>query len=287
MKNTNPITLCTIKKFYETGKKITMLTCYDYSSAKCLDEAGVDMILIGDSLAMVALGYETTHQVGISEMEIFTKAVAKGAKRAFVVADMPFMSYHASIEEAVKNAGALIRAGAKAVKIEGCNDYIISLIRHFTYAGIPVVAHLGFTPQFLHALGGYKIQGKNYENALKILEQARELEAAGAFMLVLEMVPSQASEFITKNINIPTIGIGAGAETSGQVLVIDDVLGKYSDFTPKFVRKYADLRSVVTNAAEKYIEDVKNKNFPNDAEAFYLDKEECEKLYGTSLSQDR
>lgn len=272
------VTTNSIRNFYETGKKITMLTCYDYSTGKILDAAGIDCVLVGDSLAMVALGYDTTHKISIEEMSIFTNAVARGVQRAMVIADMPFMSYHVSVEDAAKNAGELIKAGAKAVKIEGGNDYILSVVEHLVNIGIPVVAHLGFTPQFMHALGGYKIQGKEIDKTLKMLEQAKKLEEAGAFMLVLEMVPSEAAEFITKNINIPTIGIGAGRATSGQVLVLDDILGKYSNFTPKFARKYADLNSITEKAIISYIEDVENKNFPCENEWFSLSEEERKKI---------
>lgn len=281
------VTTDTIRKFHETGKKITILTCYDYSTGKMLDAAGIDCVLVGDSLAMVALGYDTTHKIGIDEMKIFTKAVANGVSRALTISDMPFMSYHTSIEDAAKNAGELIKAGAKAVKIEGGNDYIINVVKHLTNIGIPVVAHLGFTPQFMHSLGGYKIQGKNLDKTINILEQAKKLEAAGAFMLVLEMVPAQSAEFITQNINIPTIGIGAGANTSGQVLVIDDILGKYSNFTPKFARKYADIYSTTENAIKNYINDVENGNFPTKEEAFELDYEEMEKLNDYSYSHNK
>lgn len=281
------VTTETIRKFYETGKKITMLTCYDYSTGKMLDAAGIDCVLIGDSLAMVALGYDTTHKIGIDEMKIFTRAVAKGVNRALTITDMPFMSYHVSVEEASKNAGELIKAGAKAVKIEGGNDYIVSVVKHLTNIGIPVVAHLGFTPQFMHALGGYKIQGKNLDKTIHILEQAKKLEEAGAFMLVLEMVPAEVAEYITKNINIPTIGIGAGAHTSGQVLVIDDILGKYSNFTPRFARKYADIYSTTQNAIQNYIKDVENGDFPNNSEIFTLEKEEAEKLNDYSYSHNK
>ncbi|MBQ2871083.1 3-methyl-2-oxobutanoate hydroxymethyltransferase [bacterium] len=281
------VTTETIRKFYETGKKITMLTCYDYSTGKMLDASGIDCVLVGDSLAMVALGYDTTHKIGIDEMKIFTQAVARGVHRAFTIVDMPFMSYHTSIEDAAKNAGELIRCGAKAVKIEGGNDFIISVVKHLTNIGIPVVAHLGFTPQFMHALGGYKIQGKNFDKTMRILEQAKELEKAGAFMLVLEMVPSEAAEFITKNINIPTIGIGAGVNTSGQVLVIDDILGKYSNFTPKFARKYADICTTTESAIKNYINDVENSTFPCEDEIFKLEKDESEKLNDHSYTYNK
>ena len=280
------ITTETIRKFYKTGKKITMLTCYDYSTGKMLDAAGIDCVLIGDSLAMVALGYDTTHKIGIDEMKIFTRAVARGVHRALTITDMPFMSYHISIEDAARNAGELIKAGAKAVKIEGGNDYIVSVVKHLTNIGIPVVAHLGFTPQFMHALGGYKIQGKDLNKTIHILEQAKKLQDAGAFMLVLEMVPAQAAEYITKNIDIPTIGIGAGINTSGQVLVIDDILGKYSNFTPKFARKYADIYSTTEMAIKNYIQDVENGNFPNNSEIFTLEQEEAEKLNDYSYSHN-
>ena len=278
MPNNKKITINSINKFYETGKKITMLTCYDYSTAKFLDETGIDCVLVGDSLAMVALGYETTHQIGIEEMNIFTKAVANGVKRAMVIADMPFLSYHTSIETATENAGLLIKSGAKAVKIEGCNDYILKVVTHLSQIGIPVVAHLGFTPQFLHSLGGYKIQGKNIDNTINILEQAKKLQQAGAFMLVLEMVPDESAEFITKNIDIPTIGIGAGNKTSGQVLVIDDILGKFSDFTPKFAKRYANIGENINNAVKQYINEVENGIFPNENQMFKLDSEEKNKL---------
>lgn len=284
---TKVITSETLRKFYSSGKKITMLTCYDYSTAKMLDDAGVDSILIGDSLAMVALGYDTTHKISTDEMKIFTEAVARGAKRAFIIADMPFMSYHTSIEHAAENAGTLIKAGAKAVKIEGSNDYILSVVQHLTNIGIPVVAHLGFTPQFMHALGGYKIQGKNIDKTLAILSQAKKLAEAGAFMLVLEMVPEEVAEFITQNINIPTIGIGAGSKTSGQVLVLDDLLGKYSDFTPKFARKYTDTYNITTNAIKNFITDVEEGSFPNEHEIFKLTTEEKEKLNDYSCSHNK
>ncbi|MFA6989919.1 MAG: 3-methyl-2-oxobutanoate hydroxymethyltransferase, partial [Candidatus Gastranaerophilaceae bacterium] len=241
MKN---ISVNSIQKLKNKKEKITALTAYDYSTAKFLDEAGIEIILVGDSLAMVALGYETTHQVGMEEMLVFTKAVAKGTKRALVAADMPFMSYHSDIKTAVENAGKFIKAGAKAVKIEGGSKYIIEVIERCVNVGIPIMGHLGFTPQFLHTIGGYNIQGKNFETTIEILKQAKELEKAGAFAIVLEMVPEEAAQYITENLDIPTIGIGAGRFCSGQILVIDDILGKYSDFTPKFAKKYSNLAQI-------------------------------------------
>ena len=272
------VTVSTFLKKKEKNEKITMLTAYDYSTAKYFDEAGVDSILIGDSLGMVVLGYESTHHVTMTDMKIFTSAVARGAKRCMVVADMPFMSYHLSIEEAVKNAGELIRAGASAVKLEGATDFILSVVTRCVESGIPVVGHLGFTPQYLNVLGGYKIQGKSAENTKFILKQAKKLQEAGAFAVVLEMVPEESAKLITEKLNIPTIGIGAGRYTDGQVLVADDILGKFSDFKPKFARRYADLKTTISNAASEYISDVASGSFPSESEVFHLSEEELNAL---------
>lgn len=278
-KSRKVINVNSFMKFKQQNKKITMLTAYDYSTAKMLDEAEIDGILVGDSLSMVVLGNENTMTVTTDEMAIFTKAVAKGTKYALVVADMPFMSYHASIEEGIKNAGKLIQAGAKAVKIEGGSNYIAELVKRLTQAGIPVVAHLGFTPQFINSFGGRYVQGKTAENTRKILEEARKMECAGAFALVLEMVPEESAKYITENISIPTIGIGAGRYCSGQILVVDDILGKYSDFTPKFVKKYTDIYTIIKSAVQEYISDVQRGLFPNEKHVFNLDEAEGKKLY--------
>ena len=267
-------TIKTITKLKNENQKITVLTAYDYSTAKYLDEAGVDIILVGDSLANVALGYNSTQEISMEEMLIFTAAVARGTNRALVVGDMPFMSFNVSIESALENIGRMIKAGASAVKIEGCNDYILSLIKRCTESGIPVMAHLGFTPQYIHTLGGYRVQGKTQSQTDIILEAAKRLQDAGAFSLVLEMVPEENAKYITENLDIPTIGIGAGRYCSGQVLVSDDLLGKFSDYVPSFVRKYANLKEIIKNAAELYCNDVRNGNFPNDNEVFKLNKEE-------------
>lgn len=275
---TKKITINTLLKRKKDGQKITMLTAYDFSTAKYFDEAGIDTILVGDSLGMVVLGYDSTHHVTMEEMKIFTSAVCRGAKSAFVVADMPFLSYQVSVEEALKNAGELIKAGASAVKLEGGDDFIVNVVSRMHDTGIPVVAHLGFTPQYLHVLGGYRIQGKSMEAAEFILEQAKKLEKAGACALVLEMVPEEAAKYITENLNIPTIGIGAGRYTDGQVLVCDDILGKYSEMTPKFARKYSDLKTEITNAAKSYISDVTSGAFPAENEIFHLSEEEANKL---------
>ena len=261
------ITVNTIKKYKEEGQKFSVLA-YDYSTAKYIDEAGIDIVLIGDSLAMVALGYETTHSIGVEEMSIFTKAVAKGVSHAMVVTDMPFLSYHTDIPTAVKNCGEMIRLGANAVKIEGFNNYILSVIKRLVETGIPVMGHLGFTPQFLNTLGGYKIQGKTQEATEEILRQAKELEKAGVFSIVLEMVPQDSAKYITENISVPTISCGAGKYCDAQVLVSDDVFGKFSDFKPKFARKYGDMKDLIYNCAKKYNDDVKNGRFPSDEEVF-------------------
>lgn len=273
-----PVTVKTILKQKELKQKITMLTAYDYSTAKYLDESGIDTILVGDSLGMTMLGYENTLNVTIDEMKIFTQAVSRGTKRAMVVVDMPFMSYHVSKEQAVANAGELIRAGAQSVKLEGASDFIIDIVKHLTECGIAVVGHLGFTPQYINSIGGYIVQGKSYENSIKLLEDSKKLEAAGAFAVVLEMVPEETAKYISENLSIPTIGIGAGRHCDGQVLVIDDLIGKYSDFTPKFAKKYADIKSIIFECSKRYIDDVKNNNFPQQEHVFNLKPEENAKL---------
>ena len=262
-------TIKTIQNLRDDGIKITVLTAYDYSTAKYLDDAGVDMILVGDSLANVALGYDSTQKIGVDEMRIFTGAVARGAKRAMVIADMPFMSCTISIEKAMENIACMIKAGASAVKIEGGSDYIVSLVKKCTESGIPVMAHLGLTPQYIHTLGGYKTQGKTDKEIEVLLNQAKKLQDAGAFTLVLEMVPEETAKYITENLDIPTIGIGGGKYCSGQVLVTDDMLGKFSDYTPKFVRKYANLKDIITKAVQNYCEDVRNGSLPKEDEVIH------------------
>ena len=267
-----------IQSYKIEGKKITVLTAYDYSTAKYFDEAGVDIVLIGDSLAQVILGYDSTIDISMNEMLIFTRAVAKGVKNALVVADMPFMSFQTDRAQTAKNACELIKAGANAVKIEGCSDFTLENIKHLTQQGIPVMGHLGFTPMSINALGGHKIQGKNAIRTFEMVEQAKKLEQAGCFAIVLEMVPKESAKFISEKINIPTIGIGAGKYCDGQVLVSDDILGKFDRFTPKFARKYANLKEIIVNAAKSYCEDVENGLFPNDDESFKLEDEELKKL---------
>lgn len=272
------VTVNTIQKIKDSGEKFSVLTAYDYSTAKYIDEADVDIVLIGDSLAMVALGYDTTHSVTVDEMEIFTGAVSRGVSRAMVVTDMPFMSYNLSVEKALENTSKMICKGANAVKIEGCNSHIIEVIKRCVQSGIPVVGHLGFTPQLLNTLGGYKIQGKTFDKTLDILDSAKQLESAGVFAIVLEMLPEESAKYITEHLQIPTISCGAGRYCTGQVLVSDDVFGKYSDFKPKFARKYGDMKSLIFNCAKNFNEDVKNGNYPSNEETFKLSEEELKQF---------
>lgn len=267
-----------IQQFKDENKKITVLTAYDYSTAKYFDEAGVDIILIGDSLAQVILGLDKTTDISMTEMQIFVSAVSRGVKDALVVADMPFMSSQIDKSKTVENALLLIKAGANAVKIEGCSDFTVDCIKHLTQNGVPVMAHLGFTPLSINSLGGNKIQGKDADKTTEILKQAKRLEEAGCFAVVLELMPKESAEFITKNINIPTIGIGAGKGCSGQVLVSEDLLGKYDRFTPKFARKFANLKEIILDSAKKYCQSVESGDFPSDEESFALDDKEKRKL---------
>ena len=260
------------------NEKIAMLTAYDYSTAKVLDEAEIDAILVGDSLAMVALGHENTYDITLEEMLIFVRAVARGAKNSFIIADMPFMSYNLSVEQGLENAGKMIATGANAVKLEGCNEHILKLVSRCVESGIPVLAHLGFTPQLMNTLGGYKIQGKTADAIEKILESAKKLQEAGAFAVVLELVPAESAKYITENLEIPTIGIGAGVDCDGQIVVTDDILGKFTDFAPKFVKKFANLHDTVLDGVRQYSKEVKDLEFPSKKESFELNESEKEKL---------
>lgn len=262
------VSVRTLKNLKIDGEKFSMLTAYDYSTAKYIDESGVDIILIGDSLAMTALGYKDTKMIGAEEMAVFTKAVSNGAKRALVVTDMPFMSYTIDIPTALKNIGNMVKCGADAVKLEGCNDFITELIERSINMGVPVMGHIGFTPQSQNVIGGHIIQGKTDEAAQKLLEQAKTLEAAGVFSIVLEMVPENVGKYITENITIPTISCGAGRYCDGFVMVCDDCFGKFGDFTPKFARKYADMASLIKDCAQRFNEDVKSGNYPNEDEVY-------------------
>ena len=272
-------TVVTFQKAKTEGRKLTMLTAYDYSTAKLEDEAGVDSILVGDSLGNVMLGYEDTIPVTMEDMIHHGAAVARGAKNALVVIDMPFMSYQISVEDAVRNAGRLMKEGmGGAVKLEG-GEAVCPQIRAIVNAGIPVMAHLGLTPQSIHAFGGFKVQGKTEAAAKRLLEDAHKVQEAGAFAVVLEAVPAKLATLITEQLEIPTIGIGAGNGCDGQVLVYQDMLGMFSDFTPKFVRRYADVGEVMKGAFRDYIQDVRSGAFPSQEHEYTVDDSMIEKLY--------
>ena len=257
-----------IKKMKASGEKITMLTAYDYAISSILDECNIDMILVGDSLGMVVLGYDTTLPVTMEDMLHHTKAVSRAAQNALIVADMPFLSYQISPMTGLANAGRFLQeANAQAVKLEGGREYAES-VQKIVSAGIPVMAHLGLTPQSIHQIGGYKVQGKKEDAARKIVEDAKILEEAGAFSLVLECIPEGLASEITHSLTIPTIGIGAGVNCDGQVLVINDMLGIYERFTPKHVKKYANLNLEIKKAVKTYIAEVKHGAFPDNEHSF-------------------
>lgn len=275
MKNT----AVTFRQAKEKGEKLTMLTAYDYSTAKLVDEAGIHSILVGDSLGMVCLGYEDTLSVTMEDMLHHTKAVARGAKDALVIADMPFMSYQTSVYDAVVNAGRLIKEGhAQAVKLEGGRE-VCPQIEAIVKASIPVCAHIGLTPQSIHAFGGFKVQGKGEEAAKRLIEEAQAVEAAGAFAVVLECVPEALAKLITEKISIPTIGIGAGAGCDGQVLVYQDMLGMYADFAPKFVKVFANVGEEMRKGFAAYKKEVQDGTFPAKEHTFRMDESILEKLY--------
>jgi len=265
---TNKVTTAAVLKMKREGEKISMLTAYDYSTAVLVDGAGVDMILVGDSLGMVVLGYDSTLPVTMEDMLHHTKAVSRAAQRAMVIGDMPFMSYQASTEEAVRNAGRFMQeAGAHGVKLEGGQE-VAETVRKITASGIPLVGHLGLTPQSVHQLGGYRVQGKDDKTARKLMEDARVLEEAGAFSIVLECVPARLAGEISRALTIPTIGIGAGVECDGQVLVVNDMLGMFEKFTPRFVKKYAELNTEIRAAVGRYVDEVKGGVFPGEEHSF-------------------
>ena len=254
----------------QDATKITCLTAYDYPTARLLDEAGVEVLLVGDSLGMVMLGHETTLPVTVDEMLHHTRAVRKGTRRALVVADMPFGSYHAEIAESVRNAVRFVKeAGAEAVKVEG-GERRLELIVRLTEAEIPVMGHIGLTPQSLHAMGGFKVQGKTPDAAEHLVRDARAVEAAGAFAIVLEGIPRELAALITRELRIPTIGIGAGPDCDGQILVINDLLGLTFGPVPKFARQYTNLSEIISSAAREYCSDVRRGTFPSDAESYHM-----------------
>ena len=275
MKNT----VMTFQRQKDEQKKITMLTAYDYSTAKVMDNAGINGILVGDSLGMVMLGYEDTLSVTMEDIIHHTKAVARGAKNALVVADMPFMSYQTSVYDAVYNAGRLMKEGrCQAVKLEG-GAAVCPQIEAIVAASIPVMAHIGLTPQSVNAFGGFKVQGKSEEAAKRILAEAKQVEAARAFAVVLECVPAKLAELVTKSVSIPTIGIGAGAGCDGQILVYQDMLGMFGDFKPKFVKQFAHVGAEMEKGIKAYIAETQNGTFPAQEHTFKIDEEVINKLY--------
>ena len=272
-------TVTSFQRLKDNNEKIAMLTAYDYSTAQVLDKAEIDGILVGDSLAMVALGYKDTYNISIDEMLIFVKAVARGAQNSFIVGDMPFMSYQTSIYDAVYNAGRLIKEGrCQAVKLEG-GATVCPQIKAITEASIPVMAHIGLTPQSVNAFGGFKVQGKSEEAARKLIEEAKAVEEAGAFAVVLECVPAKLAELITASINIPTIGIGAGPGCDGQILVYQDMLAMFSDLRPKFVKQFGQVGDAMKAAFASYIKETAEGTFPAEEHGFKISDDVISKLY--------
>lgn len=275
MKNT----VLTFKEAKAKGEKLTMLTAYDYSTAKLMDESGINGILVGDSLGMVMLGYEDTLSVTMEDMIHHTAAVARGARNALIVGDMPFMSYQTSVYDAVCNAGRLMKEGrCQAVKLEG-GAAVCEQISAITRASIPVMAHIGLTPQSVNAFGGFKVQGRDEKAAKRLIEEAKAVEAAGAFAVVLECVPARLAELITAAVTIPTIGIGAGRECDGQILVYQDMLGMFSDMKPRFVRQFANAGDVMRDAFAAYIKETREGSFPGEEHSFKISEEIINSLY--------
>jgi 3-methyl-2-oxobutanoate hydroxymethyltransferase len=273
------VTTATLRDKKAKQEKISMLTSYDYSTAGLVDQAGLDMILVGDSLGMVVLGYENTLAVTMDDMVHHTRAVVRGTQNAMVVADMPFLSYHVSIEEAVRNAGRFIQeGGAQAVKLEGGVERV-DAVKAILDAQIPVMGHIGLTPQSVNQFGGFKVQGKDLETARKLLRDAQALDKAGVFSIVLECVPSALAKKITEEVSVPTIGIGAGPDCDGQVLVINDMLGMYSGHVPKFVKKYVDLQPLIIEALKSYKKEVEEGSFPGPEHGFTISDDVLDKLY--------
>ncbi|MBS4199484.1 3-methyl-2-oxobutanoate hydroxymethyltransferase [Bacillus sp. FJAT-49732] len=267
-------------KMKKSGEKIAMVTAYDFPQAKLAEHSGVDMLLVGDSLGMVVLGYESTIPVTLQDMIHHTKAVKRGAKDTFIVSDLPFMTYHVSKEDALRSAAALMQeGGAHAVKVEGGGE-VIQTIKTLTSAGVPVMAHLGLTPQAVGVLGGYKVQGKSAEAANELVNESIKCQEAGAFAIVLECIPKQLASLVSSRLDIPTIGIGAGNETDGQVLVYHDLLTFGVDRVPKFVKQYGDINTLTKESIQQYVAEVKNSSFPEEKHSFTMNDTELELLYG-------
>ena len=274
------VTINQIKEMKQKGEKIAMLTAYDYSTAKIVDEVGIPLILVGDSLGMVVLGYESTIPVTMDEMIHHIKAVVRGTKQAMVIGDLPFMTYHISVDDALRNAARFIQeAGAQAIKLEG-GVTVAEKVRRIVECGIPVMGHIGLTPQSIHQFGGFKVQGKTPEAAIGLLKDAQALEEAGAFAVVLETVPAQLATLVTQKISIPTIGIGAGIGCDGQVQVINDTLGSFADFVPKHAKQYAKLVDIMSSAITEYYDEVKAGSFPTDKQSSSMDESILAELKG-------
>ena len=270
-----------IKQLKKKGKKIVMLTAYDAPTASILSECGVDMILVGDSVGNTLLGYESTIPVTLDDVIHHSAAVARAKPDCLIIGDMPFMSYKVSIEQALENCSLMLQeGGAEAVKIEGASTRDVDTVRAVVDSGIPVMGHIGLTPQSIFQLGGYRVQGRTAEMAGALVEQAKGLEDAGAFSIVIELVPSETAKLISESISIPTIGIGAGPHCDGQVLVLWDMLGLFEDFKPKFVKKYANIRNMIIDAVKEYSEDVRKGVFPEPEHSFEMSEEETGRLYG-------
>lgn len=279
-KKRRKVTTLRLQEMKEKGERIACLTAYDFVMARLLDEAGIDVLLVGDSAGMVFAGFDTTISVTMPQMLYHASVVARAAKRALVVGDLPFMSYQASVEEALRNAGAFMKeALVEAVKLEG-GEIVCPTIRRIVDAGIPVMGHLGLTPQSIHKFGSYRTRGTTDDEAEQILRDARALESAGAFAIVLEKIPVELAREVTKAIKIPTIGIGAGSECDGQILVVHDMLGLFSRFRPRFVRRYAELAHEMEAAFRSYCADVKSGSFPNAQESYWREEEERERQNG-------
>ncbi|MGY5854139.1 MAG: 3-methyl-2-oxobutanoate hydroxymethyltransferase [Candidatus Thorarchaeota archaeon] len=269
-----------IRQMKKKGKRIVMLTAYDTPTAGILSECGVDMILVGDSVGNSLLGYESTVPVTLDDIIHHCAAVSRAKPKSLIVGDMPFMSYKVSIEQALKNCGRMLQAGgAEAVKLEGAGR-TVDIVKAVVDTGIPVMGHIGLTPQSIYELGGYRVQGRTNSTAEKLVDQAKALEEAGAFSLVIELVPTETAKMITESIDIPTIGIGAGQHCDGQVLVLWDMLGLFENFNPKFLKKYANVRAVIKAAVTEYSDEVRQGQFPTDEHSFEMDEEEAGRLYG-------
>lgn len=281
MENRKPVTIPKLKKMKQDGTPIVVVTAYDYPSAQLTEQAGTDVILVGDSLGNVVLGYDTTIPVTLDDMIHHTKAVTRGAKTAFVVTDMPFLTYHGSIDDTLRNVGRVMREGlCKGIKMEGGAE-IAETVAVCTRAGVPVMGHIGLTPQSVHMIGGYRVQGKDAAQAQKLLDDAIALEKAGAFAIVLELVTDEVARLITSQLSIPTIGIGAGAGCDGQVLVYHDILQYGSDIRPKkFVKSYADIGAMTRDGIGRFVDEVRSRKFPKEEHVFKGDIEAISYLYG-------